>query len=152
MSNRTTPTVGEIPPLPAPAPRVRPPTLTTDKAVERFVAIRDAIAATKKKHALELAPFNLAQGVLEAWLLEDLNNAHVESMRATTGTVYKSTRTSATVENWSDTLEYIRANNLWELLEARVSKLAVEAIMTETKQPVPGVKTSRETIVNVRRS
>lgn len=136
----------------APRARVRPPTLTTDKAVEKFVEIRDRIAALKKEQALALAPFNVALSVLEAWLLDDLNTSKVESMRATTGTVFKTIRTSATVESWSDTLEYIKANDAWELLEARVSKTAVEALMADTKKAVPGVKTSRETVLNVRRA
>ncbi len=133
-------------------PRVRAPTLTTDKAVEKFVALRDKIAEIKKRHVMELAPYNGALAALEGWLLDDLNTAHVEQMRALSGTVYKSVRTSASVVSWTETLDFIKATEAWELLEARVSKIAVEAIIEETKQPVPGVKIAREIILNVRRA
>lgn len=136
---------------PIPPVRTRSPTLTTERAIEKYIEMRDKIAALKKQHIQELAPFNLAKDTLEAWLLEDLSNANVEAMRATTGTVYKSVRTSATVSEWSKTLEFIRTRDAWELLEARVSKLAAEAILNETQAPIPGVNITREVILNVRK-
>lgn len=134
-----------------PAGRTRSPSLTTEKAIEKFIILRDQVAAIKKRQSQELAPFTGAMDILEAWLLSDLEAANVEAMRASTGTVYKSIRTSATVKEWSKTLTYIRENLAWELLEARVSKLAVEAILEETKQPIPGVQLTREVLVNVRK-
>lgn len=153
--NAFTSMVNEPPPEPAPpqpAARVRPPALTTDRAIGKFVELRDRIAAIKKEQAKALAPFNVALATVEAWLLEDLNSAKVDSMRAGTGTVFKTVRTSASVSSWEDALNFIREREAWELLEARVSKTAVEAIIEETKQPVPGVKTSREYVLNVRRA
>jgi len=130
---------------------VRAPTLTTERAIEKFIGLRDQIAAIKKAHTLELAPFNQAKDILEGWLLSDLDGANVEAMRASTGTVYKSTRTSAVVNEWSKVLEFIQANNAWELLTASVSKVAAEAIMVETQAAIPGVTISREVILNVRK-
>lgn len=148
-------TVEEAPPVSAqpPAPPLGPsPGFTPDIMVEKFVALRDKVAEIKKRHSEELAKYNLAMGTLEAWLLDALNKAGVDSMRAPKGTFYKTTHSSVTVNRWSQTLEYIQEHEAWELLEARVSKTAVEAIIADTGQSIPGVVISRATSLNVRRA
>jgi hypothetical protein len=49
-------------------------------------------------------------------------------------------------------LGFVRAKEAWDLLEARVSKLAAQELIKETKLPIPGVETSSEVVVNVRRA
>lgn len=122
-----------------------------DEMCRKFVALRDQLAALKKEQAKQLLPFAVAMDTLNVWMLAELNATKVESARTLSGTAYKTLRTSATVEDWAQVLAFIREHEAWELLEARVSKLAVQAIMEETQQAVPGVKTSQEVIVNVRR-
>lgn len=131
-----------------PAP---PPGPSTDKLVDSYIKLRDKRDAIKKRHAEELAPYGSAMEKIEAILLERLNDAGLEAMKSSEGTVFKTTRTSAKVNSWSKTLEYIKEKDAWELLEARVSKTAVEAIVSETKAGIPGVDIVRETVVQVRR-
>lgn len=149
-----TTTVDHPPPNPAPPSpviRARPAAFTMDEMCRKFVALRDQLAALKKEQAKQLLPFAVAMDTLNVWMLAELNATKVESARTLSGTAYKTLRTSATVEDWAQVLAFIREHEAWELLEARVSKLAVQAIMEETQQAVPGVKTSQEVIVNVRR-
>jgi hypothetical protein len=126
--------------------------MTPDIMVQKYVRLRDKVAGIKKRHQEELAPFNLAMDTLEGHLLGVLNKEKAENIKVPAGTFYRSTRTSVTVSEWSKTLNYIRQQELWELLEARVNKTAAEAIMDETKQPIPGVNVSRETTVQIRRA
>ncbi len=135
-----------------PAFRVRPAGLTVEKAVAKYVELRDKVAAIKKQQVEALAPFNAAMSVLENWMLDDLNQSGAESMRTTAGTCYKAKRTTAKVHAWSETLQFILEKQAYELLEARVSKTAAQAILEETGQPVPGVAIETETTVNVRRA
>jgi hypothetical protein len=128
------------------------PRMPFDQMVEKYVALRDKVAEVSKRHKDELAPFSVAMATLEAWMLDALNTAGMESAKAPAGTAYKTTRTSTKVMNWTETLEFIRTKEAWDLLEARVSKTAVEAVMVETGQPVPGVTVTRETTLNVRRT
>lgn len=128
-----------------------PPAMTPDVMVAKFIALRDKVATMKKKHTDELAPYNVAMATLEAMLIDVLNRNGVESMRAPAGTFYTTTRTSAKVENFTDVLQYIKDNDAWELLESRVAKSAVEAIIADTGSNIPGVVVSRELVLNVRR-
>lgn len=146
-------TVAETQAPEAPAPPVSTkPAMSPATMVDKFIALRDKKAELAKKHAEELAPYNLALGTLEAWMLNTLNETGLKAMRAGAGTFYTTTRTSAKVETWGDVLAYIRENEAWELLEARVSKTAVEAIMEDTQTNIPGVTVSRELVLNVRRA
>lgn len=131
-----------------PAPK---PKMTADQMVEKFIALRDRVAAIKKKHTDELAPFNLAMGALEGWMINILNTNGAASLKAAAGTFYTTTRTSARVDEWSTVLDFIRTNEAWELLEARVNKTALEAIIGDTNTSIPGVTVSRELVLNVRR-
>lgn len=130
-----------------PAPR-----MTVDDMIDKYLRLRDKTKAIKERHSEELAPYSNAMNTLEAWLLECLNEAKLKSVSSPHGTAYKTTRTSAKVTDWTAVLTFIRKHEAWDLLEARVSKLAAETIIEETKQPIPGVETSSEVCCNVRRA
>jgi hypothetical protein len=129
----------------------RPP-MAVDALIENYVRLRDKKKTIEDRHKEELAPFKQTMEQIEGWLLEALNQAQVDSMKGRHGTAYKTLRTSAVVRDWTATLAFIRDNGLWDLLEARVSKLAAQAIIEETNKPIPGVETSSEVVVNVRRA
>lgn len=128
------------------------PQMTVDKLIQDYVALRDKKKLIQDRHAQELAPFNAMMSRVEAYLLESLNRAGVESMRGQHGTAYKSVRTSAVVREWGETLPYILDHRLYHLLEARVAKNAAFDVIRETGEPIPGVETSSEVCVNVRRA
>jgi hypothetical protein len=54
------------------------------------------------------------------------------------------------VKDWVATLTYIKDNNLWDLLEARVNKTAAVEVVEEQKKPIPGVQIARATVLRVR--
>lgn len=126
--------------------------MTVDTMIEKYVKLRDRKKELEDAHKSQLAPFNEALDRLEGYMLEAMNEAGLSSMKSPHGTAYKSMRTSAKVIDWMSTLNYIKENNAWDLLEARVSKLAAQQIIEETKLPIPGVETSSEVCVNVRRA
>lgn len=151
-----------------PATPVKPATFTNETMVEKFIALRDKVEAIKKRHTEELAPFNVAMGTLEGWMLAELHASGSESVKTAAGTFFQTTRTSVTCPRWSQTLEWIQEHEAWELLEARVNKTAAQAILDEkaaaaevkraageTVDPadlvIPGVDISRSIGLNVRR-
>lgn len=127
------------------------PRLTADAMIERYVKLRDKKKEIEARHKDELAPFNDAMKRLEGFMLEALNQSGLDSMKSAHGTAFKSTRTSATVKDWPLTLAFIREHQAWDLLEARVAKTVAYQIIADTQAPIPGVETSAELTVNVRR-
>ena len=142
-------------PTPTPAPS-SPPTptplqMTPDKMVEVYIGLRDKVAEIKERHKDELARPTLAMAKLEGMMLELLNTSNLQSMSAKAGTFYKTTMTSCSVTEWHKTLDWIREHDVWELLEARVSKTAAASILKETGECPPGVHITTAYDVNVRR-
>lgn len=128
------------------------PRMSADDMITKYIRLRDKVKEIKARHTDELKPYGEAMGMLEGWMLESMNTAGLKSMKSPHGTAYKSLQTSAKVVDWTATLSYIRENEAWDLLEARVSKTAAQTVIEETKQPIPGVETSSEIRVNVRKA
>lgn len=127
-------------------------TMTAAQMIEKYLALRDKVTAIKKQHTEQLAPYNVAMAKLEALLLDHLNQQGADNIKVRdVGTAYKVTNTSATVAEWPLVLDYVRQHEAWDLLQRAVSKTAVLAAIEETQAPVPGVKVSQETVLNVRR-
>jgi hypothetical protein len=120
--------------------------------IRKFILLRDKVAEVKEAQKKQLVPYTEMMDRLEGVLLAALNSAGVDSMKGMGGTVYKSTRVSASVKEWAETLAFIQKHELWDLLQARVSKDAALAVVEETGQPIPGVNISQETVLHVRRS
>ena len=127
-------------------------TMTVDAMIENYVRLRDKKKEVEDRHKMELAPFKSTMDQLENWLLDAMNQAGLDSMKSPHGTAFKSMRTSAVVRDFEALLNYIRANNAWDLLEHRVAKITAMNIMKETNQAIPGVETSAEIVCNVRRA
>lgn len=151
--NDTTTVVPDTEANTSPAPTVNPMLgRPADWLLEKYIALRVKKEALVKQHKEELEPFNLHMGNIEAALLDILNSNKADNMKLPIGTFFKTTRTSATVVRWADVLDFIRAKEAWELLEARVSTTAAQAIIEETQAAIPGVEVRRETRLNVRRA
>ena len=123
---------------------------TVDAAVGAYVKLRDHKKKIQDRHKEELAPINGKMEALENWLLKQLNDQQAQSIKTGSGTVFKHTRTAAKVEDWDATLDFIITNQLWHILERRVSKTAVEEL-AEENQVVPGVAITRDTVAQIRR-
>jgi hypothetical protein len=127
--------------FPAPAPATSPAgtTMTPTKLVEKILAIRAKIDEIKKVQKAFLDPYNKAEEYLENQLMAVLNTAGAKSLRTDAGTFYKARKVSVKVARWSETLDWIKEHDAWELLEARVNKTAVEAMLAQTEESIPGV-------------
>lgn len=129
-----------------------PDTLPDDKLIEMYVKLRDREGETKKRHTEELLPMRRVMLAIEGALMKRLLERSTTSTKGPSGTAYMSEDTSVQVRAWSETFGFIQNKELWELLEARVSKTAALAYMGETGEEIPGVVVRRENKVHVRRS
>lgn len=131
---------------------VERPRMTMDNMIEKYVKIRDKKKVLEDQHKEAMKPYTDALAKLEAYMLEAMHQSGLKSMKSPHGTAYQAVRTSAKVTDWAAALGYIREHDAWDLLEARISKLALQELTETTKETVPGVETSSEVVVNVRRA
>lgn len=124
---------------------------TVKEVIKGFIKVRDAVDKMKKQHKEELAPMNEKLELMGAWLQRDLQGRGTESERTTEGTAYLSTVSKATVKDRDALFEFVRENDMYDLLENRVAKSVVEDHLENTGEIVPGVHFTKTQVVRVRR-
>lgn len=123
-----------------------------DDIVAAYVRLRDQKSELKAQQAEAMKPYDEALAKLEAEALQILSDTGVESMKTSAGTVYKSVATSATVQDKSAFMDYIREHLAFDLLDVRANKTAVQDFVTENQDTPPGVVIRREMKVGFRRA
>lgn len=129
-----------------------PSPLPVDKLIEGYIKLRDKKDALKKEFDSKVENINATMTKIENALLKHLNSVGGDSIKTPAGTVFKKTVSSASVADWDQVLDFIRDNELWSMLERRVSKAAVEQYRAEHDDLPPGVNWSETVVVNIRRS
>lgn len=125
--------------------------MTTEDYVASYIKLRDKKASLKAEYDAKVEGIEKLLDQVEAKFLDHFNKSGELSIKTPAGTVYRATRTSATVADWDVILGFIRKNENWQLLERRVSKKAVEEMKAETGELPPGINWSEEAVVNFRR-
>ena len=120
--------------------------------VARYVELRDKKAEIEAAHKATIAKYTEAMDRLERHFLNHLNETSSESVATVAGTFFKSETVSAKVEDWDQTLPFIRDNGLWNMLDKRVNKTAIKEYMDANGDLPPGVGLHREIVVRVRRA
>lgn len=123
-----------------------------DQVVQKYIQLRDRKDVLKDEFKKKTEDIDNLLSRCEAFILQHLNAMGGESIKTAAGTAYIKVRTTASVTDWDETLNFIKENNLWSMLEQRVSKSVVEAYRTEHNDIPPGVKWGEERVVNIRRS
>lgn len=123
-----------------------------DQIIDKYLKIRDEKTKIKEKYQADVAHLDAAMEKIENYLQAEMQKSGLKNLPTELGTAYLSTRTAATVADWDSLLSYVRANDLWTLLEKRVSKTAVDEFVAANDDLPPGVNISQAVVVNVRRS
>ena len=120
--------------------------------VKLFIALRDRRARRKADFQLDDVDDKEKQERIEIEFLKRFNKRGIDNVSARgIGTAYRSVRASAKVADWDSLLEFIQKEGAWEMLERRVSKVAVEQFKAETNDLPPGVDWGETQVINFRR-
>jgi len=120
--------------------------------VKLFIALRDRRARRKADYQLDDVDDREKQEKIEVEFLKRFNKRGIDNVSARgIGTAYRSVRASAKVADWDSLLEFIKKESAWEMLERRVSKVAVEQFKAETDDLPPGVDWGETQVINFRR-
>jgi hypothetical protein len=122
-----------------------------DQVIAAYLKLRnkkDAIEAEAKERVRELKEKMLK---FEAWLKVRADEQGVTSFKTPHGTAFITTTDFANVADWDATLEFIRTNEAYDMLEKRVSKTAVRAYIESTREVPAGVNYGTKLEVNVRK-
>lgn len=123
-----------------------------NKLVGNYVKLRDKIKELKAEQEKFLAPFVETMNAISAKLQEVLDAANAKSIKTSGGTVYASTRYSASLEDPDAFMKFVISNSNWDLLDRKANANACRDYIEENKVKPPGVNLSAIRTIGVRRA
>lgn len=123
-----------------------------EKRTAQYVAVRDKIKEIGERHSEELKPFVELQNDLTAWFTEELDRVGAQSVKSSEGTVYQSTRYSASLSDPKAFMDYVIGNSAFDLLDRKANSTAVRDFIEQHNSEPPGCKLSAIRTVGVRRA
>lgn len=134
---------------PAPTAPTQP---TIDVRIEQYIKLRDMIKERDDAHKEAMKPYRETLEALNAVMLAHLNAIGGDSVKTAHGTVYKTVKRSASLEDADQFMRHVIGGEHWELLDRKANVSAVEAYVDENGVLPPGVKWTSTAVVGVRRS
>lgn len=126
-------------------------TMKVDDVIAAYMRLRDkkeSMEAAVKEQTKELKE---KMEKLEAWIKEQADVQGVTSFKTKHGTAFLTTTDYANVADWDAVLNYIRENDAYDMLEKRVSKVAVRGYIDANKSVPAGVNYGTKLEVNIRK-
>lgn len=131
--------------------------VTIEQAIERYITVRDAKQTKQREHDALIAKYDEALGKIEEWLQQQMVAQGLRTSNTKAGTAFFTTKDQVRLTDFEALGAFIKETGQIELLERRVSKTAVKALMGEnndgsfTSPPPPGVDYIRWETVQVNR-
>lgn len=125
---------------------------SADVLIGRYIELRQAVAEAKAEFDEKKSKLNAEMEEIAETLRQAMANLGVESLKTPKGTAYIKEVTSVTTEDKSAFLDFIIANEMWELLDIRPSKAGVQEFAMETGDLPPGIDIRRVQDVGFRRA
>jgi|TARA_R110000787_G_scaffold1975_4_gene8217 hypothetical protein len=124
---------------------------TVDQVIGAYMKLRlkkEAIEADAKANMKGLKEQMVK---LEAWLKQKADEDGVTSFKTDSGTAFLTTTDFAAVGDWDAVLSFIRENEAYDMLEKRVSKMAVRGYIEANKSVPAGVNYGTKLDINIRK-
>jgi hypothetical protein len=126
-------------------------TINVDNVVATYMKLRDKKAAIEAETKERVSEIKANMEKLEAWIKMQADTQGVTSFKTAHGTAFLTTTDYATVADWDAMLGFIRENDAYDMLEKRVSKIAVRGYIELNKAVPPGVTYGTKLEINIRK-
>jgi nanoRNase/pAp phosphatase (c-di-AMP/oligoRNAs hydrolase) len=127
--------------------------VTIATKVEQYIKLRDYKQSADDEYKKSMERVAQAMKKLEGELLEHLNTQSIDNIAAKgVGTVYRTTRTSASVEDAVKFMDWVKEHEKWDALDVKANKTFVTEMIAAENDTPPGVKVSSVQTIGVRRS
>jgi hypothetical protein len=125
--------------------------VNVDTVIGSYMILRrqkEKIEASVKE---QVSDIKLKMEKLESWIKQQADAQGVTSFKTKHGTAFLTTTDYANVADWDAVLTYIRDNEAYDMLEKRISKIAVRGYIEENKSVPPGVNYGTKLEINIRK-
>lgn len=121
------------------------------KRIEQYIAVRDKIKELEDRHTEALKPLHEIKAMLSGWLQQFLDTTGSEAVKTEHGTAFLTTRYSATLADPKAFMDFVIANQKFDLLDKRANAPAVRDYVEANKTLPPGCTLTPVQTVGVRR-
>jgi hypothetical protein len=126
-------------------------TVNVDDVVATYMKLRSQKEAIEAEVKDRVSTIKAKMEKLEAWIKEQADAQGVTSFKTKHGTAFLTTTDYANVADWDAVLGFIREQEAFDMLEKRISKIAVRGYIEANKAVTPGVNYGTKLEVNIRK-
>jgi len=125
--------------------------VTVDTAIGAYMALRKQKEQAEATVKTQVDEIKAKMAKLEAWIKIQADSQGVTSFKTNHGTAFLTTTDYANVADWDAVLTHIRETGAYDMLEKRISKMAVRGYIEENKIVPPGVNYGTKLELNIRK-
>jgi len=125
--------------------------INVDDVIATYMKLRYQKEAVEAGIKEEVATIKAKMEKLESWIKEQADAQGVTSFKTKHGTAFLTTTDYANVADWDAVLDFIRENDAYDMLEKRISKMAVRGYIDLNKSVPAGVNYGTKLEVNIRK-
>jgi hypothetical protein len=126
-------------------------TVNVDDVVATYMKLRSQKEAIEAEVKDRVSTIKAKMEKLEAWIKEQADVQGVTSFKTKHGTAFLTTTDYANVADWDAVLDFIRTQEAFDMLEKRISKIAVRGYIEANKAVPPGVNYGTKLEINIRK-
>ena len=126
-------------------------TVQVDDVVATYMKLRSQKESMEAEVKDRVSTIKAKMEKLEAWIKEQADAQGVTSFKTKHGTAFLTTTDYANVADWDAVLDFIRENEAYDMLEKRISKIAVRGYIDLNKAVPAGVNYGTKLEVNIRK-
>ena len=126
-------------------------TVRVDDVIATYMKLRNEKEAIEAEIKSRVSDLKAKMDKIEAWLKEQADAQGVTSFKGKHGTAFLTTTDYANVADWDAVLEFVKTNEAFDMLEKRVSKIAVRGYIERNKSVPAGVTYGTKIDVTVRK-
>jgi hypothetical protein len=126
-------------------------TVNVDDVVATYMKLRSQKESIEAEVKDRVSAIKAKMEKLEAWIKEQADVQGVTSFKTKHGTAFLTTTDYANVADWDAVLDFIRTQEAFDMLEKRISKIAVRGYIEANKAVPPGVNYGTKLEINIRK-
>ncbi|GAC1424434.1 MAG: hypothetical protein NVSMB6_25380 [Burkholderiaceae bacterium] len=126
------------------------PDTALDQRVREYLAIRDKLKAIDAAHDAARKIYVETLSSLSGVMLDILEKTGAEGARTSFGTVYTSSKTTASLADPDAFMRFVIANGKFDLMDRKANATAVRDYVNENKQLPPGCNLTTVKTLGVR--
>lgn len=120
--------------------------------IRTYMKLREQKAAIEAEVKEKVSGIKTKLDKLEAFLKTQMDAQGLTSFKSEYGTAFLTTTDYANVADWDVVLDFIKDTGAYDMLEKRISKIAVRGYIDANKAVPPGVTYGTKLEVNIRKA